>query len=630
MVGEKGQMKLFPKYNKGFIKLAAVIFLISCAIEISVAVAYTFFGNRVEDKTGEAPSIRERNREGNDERPEQSEKTEMSETSETPETSEMSEIPYALESFGRYLEELYREGRRTELDSLVISRRLSLKEAALMAEGSPLLEHIRSYEENELTIATGGICIIAADVNGDGLEDLIEYGPDAENVDTANMLNIYLGKEDGGFGLSYSQPLFSTKARWSDIIEVVRYEEETYLLLRDRIRGDDYWWEDEGVLAAYRLFDGKPTERLNLDYICRDINVTITENTGAYDVGFLIENRMSLYHVANNRHCDVQYDWPDRYGSGETEINRWEDEETYEAYEVLLDSYGEKYMAQQKPYVEGWDGDSQEHYNVTNMTDMYESDLNNDGITERYLKAVKGLWMYETGFPSIGYGWGGLPHITGEYYGIHEGRHGLMYYMESEGEETDFFKMCGLDIWAGEMTPQYFWVKQTDRGNITYITYQDGDEHRQRIEGYLIQGDAYERVISAEYIPEIECHVSYKDMGEEPDGVDYIVHLARDVRSFELEWEEENDREESVNRNVRALLEEKMGAVVFLEGETWERMTICYHPIEATREQFIVDCMIFFNNPRNTPAMDHTPYFRVSINLVTGECREIDESAGAF
>ena len=616
--------------DNGFIKSAAVIFLISCAIGISVAVACTFSGHRVEDKTGEAPGIRERNREGNDERPEQSEKTEMSETSETPETSEMSEIPYALESFGRYLEELYREGRRTELDSLVISRRLSLKEAALMAEGSPLLEHIRSYEENELTIATGGICIIAADVNGDGLEDLIEYGPDAENADTANMLNIYLGKEDGGFGLSYSQPLFSMKVKWSDIIEVVRYGEETFLLFRDRVRGALDDWKEEGVLAAYQFSDGKPMGKLNLDYVCSDISMTITENADAWDIGFLTENRLSLYHVANYRHCDVQYDWPDRYGSGETEINRWEDEETYEAYEVLLDGYVKKYMALQEPYVKGWEEDPQEHYHITNISDMYESDLNNDGVTERYLKAVKELWMYETGFPSIGYGGQGLPHITGEYYGIHEGRYGLMYYIESEGEETDFLKMCGLDIWAGEMTPQYFWVEQTDRGNVTYITYQDGDEHRQRIEGYLIQGDAYERVVSAEYIPEIECHVSYKDMGEESDGVDYIVHRAKDMRSFELEWEEENEREESINRNIRALLEEKMGALVFLEGEAWERMTVRYHPIEATREQFIVDCMIFFNNPRHTPAMDHTPDFRVLINLVTGECREIDESAGAF
>lgn len=605
-------MNISPRHRNDFIKLAVTLFLIFCTIGISIAVACPFSRNSEENKVREDSGIREQNREENDERVEQMEKSEMPET------------PYALERFGGYLEEIYREGRRTELDSQVISRRLSLKDAALLAERSPLLEHIRSYEEDETLIITGGICTLAADVNGDGLEDIIEYGPDDENADSANILNIYLGEEDGGFGLSYSQPLFSTLARWSDIIEVVRYEEETYLLFRDRIRGDDYCWKDEGVLAAYWLSDGKPMGKLNLDYMCSDISVTITENAGAYDVGFLIENRLSLYHVANQRHCEVQYDWlGSRHGSGETQIYKWEDEEAFEAaYEVLHDGYVKKYMAQQKPYVEGWDGDPQWHYNVTSITDMYESDLNNDGVVEKYLKAVKGLWLYETGFLSIGYT-KGLPHITGEYYGNHEGRHGLMYYMESEGEETDFLKMCGLDIWAGEMTSQYFWVEQTDRGNVTYITYQDGDAHRQRIEGYLIQGDVYERVISAEYIPEIECHVSYKDMGEESDGVDYIVRRAKDKRSLEIKWDEENGWEESINYNIRALLEEKMRAAVFLEGETWDRMTVRYHPIEATREQFIVDCMIFFNNPMHTSAMDHTPYFRVSINLVTGECMEI-------
>lgn len=59
------------------------------------------------------------------------------------------EIFYNLESFGKYLEELYCQGRKTELDGLVISRRLSLVEATLLAERSPLLEHIRSYEEDE-------------------------------------------------------------------------------------------------------------------------------------------------------------------------------------------------------------------------------------------------------------------------------------------------------------------------------------------------------------------------------------------------------------------------------------------------------------------------------------------------
>lgn len=615
-------MKIFPRHSNGFIKLAAVILLISCAIGISFAVAYTFSGNSDENKTGEDLGIREQDREGNDGRPEEPEKSQEPERPEEPEKSEVSEVPYALERFGRYLEELYREGRRTELDSLVISRRLSLKDATLLTEGSPLLEHIRLYEEDETTIITGGICILAADVNGDGLEDLIEYGPDEEYRGSANMLNIYLGKEDGGFRLSYSQPLFSMNVRWSDIIEVARYGDETYLLFCDRIHGDDFNWDEEGVLAAYWLSDGRPKGKLNLDYICSDISVTITENAGVYDAGFLTENRLSLYHVANQRHCDVQYDWlGNLHGNGETKTYEREDEE---AYEVLSDGYVKKYMAQQKLYVEGWDGDPQWHYNITHISDMYESDLNNDGIMEKYLKAVKGLWMYETGFLIIGYPWG-LPHLTGEYYGKHEGRYGLMYYIESEGEETDFLKMCGLDIWAGEMTPQYFWVEQTDRGNVTYITYQDGDEHRQRIEGYLVQGGTYERIICAEYVPELECRVSYKAMGEEADGVDYIVHRAKDRMSFELEWEEENGRRGSINRNIRALLEEKMETVALQKGEDRERMTVYYHPIEATREQFVVDCMIFFNNPNNTSAMNNTPYFRVSINLITGECREIDD-----
>lgn len=620
-------MKGFQRHEKGFMKLGISIFYISCAIGISIAIACILPGNRDEDKTGEVSDIREQDREGNDERSGAPEESSEPEETEEPEEPEAFEVSYALESFGRYLEGLYREGRRTEVDSLVISRRLSLKEAAIMAAGSPLLEHIRSYEEDETLIITGGICILAADVNGDSLEDLIEYGPDAQNADTANMLNIYLGKGDGGFGLSYSQPLFSTKVEWSDIIEVARYGEDTYLLFRDRIRGAGDGWKEEGVLAAYWLSDGMPMGKLNLDYMCSDISMTVMENAGAWNVGFLTENRLSLYHVANDRHCDVPYDWlGNRYGSGETITYKWEDEE---AFEALRDGYGKKYRAQQEPYVKGWEGDPQWHYNVTSMTDMYESDLNNDGVTERYLKAVKELWMYETGFPSIGYGWGGLPHITGEYYGIHEGRHGLMYYIESEGEETDFLEMCGLDIWSGEMTPQYFWVEQTDRGNITYITYQDGDEHRQRIEGYLIQGDAYERVICAECVPELGCHVSYKAMGEEGDGVDYIVHWAKDRRSFELKWEEGNGREESINRNIRALLEKKIETVALQNGEDGELMTVRWHPIEVTREQFVVDCVIFFNNPRNTPAMDHIPAFRVSINLVTGECRGPDDEETA-
>ena len=98
--------------------------------------------------------------------------------------------------------------------------------------------------------------------------------------------------------------------------------------------------------------------------------------------------------------------------------------------------------------------------------------------------------------------------------------------------------MCGLDIWERELTPQYFWVEQTEMDNITYITFQDENEHKQYIEGYFIQGDSYERVISAEYIPSIECSIDYEVI-EESDNIGYIVHLSKDRKSLEFEW---NDR----------------------------------------------------------------------------------------
>lgn len=614
-------MKEFPRRKNRFIILVSAIFFVFCAIGICFAVAYLFRENRKEVKVGKSSETQTQEWEGEDE---ESQGPEERAKLQEPVGTESEKIPSALENFGKYLEELYREGRRTELDSQVISRRLSLKEAALMAEGAPLLEHIKAYEEDELMIVTGGICILAADVNGDGQEDLIEYGPDAENADTANMLNIYLGQEGGRFELSYSQPLFSTMVEWSDIIEVVRHEEETYLLFRDRTRSEYSGWKEEGVLAAYWLLGGRPMGKLNLDYICSDVNMTVTESAGVWDASFLTENRLSLYHVDYRQHCKVECDWlGSKHGSGETEIFPRQDEETNDDYEVLCDGYVRKYRAQQEPYAGEWAGDPQWHYNITGMTTMYESDLNNDGVTEKYLKAVKALWMCESGFLSLGYS-SDLPHITGEYYGIHEGRYGLMYYIESEGEETDFFKMCGLDIWAGEMTPLYFWVEQTERGNVTYISYQDGDEHRQCMEGYLIQGDSYERVLCAEYVPQIECSVSYKAM-DESDGVDYIICRARDRRSFELEWEDENELQESVNCNIKVLLEEKMGNEAFLEEEEWKYMTVRYHPVEATMEKLVVDCMIFYNDPNNTPAMDHSQNFRVSINLETGKCGEAED-----
>lgn len=69
--------------------------------------------------------------------------------------------------------------------------------------------------------------------------------------------------------------------------------------------------------------------------------------------------------------------------------------------------------------------------------------------------------------------------------------------------------MCGLDIWEGEMTPQFFWVEETDQGNITCIIYQDGEEFKQRVDGYFIQDKSYEKVFSVLYTPEISCRTTF-------------------------------------------------------------------------------------------------------------------------
>lgn len=511
----------------------------------------------------------------------------------------------ALENFGRYLEKIITEGRKTELDSHIISTRLNMEEAALLAEKSPLLEHIRYYAEDQLTIVTGGICILTADINGDGIDDVIEYGPD-ENGYSANMLNIYLGTEDGGVVLSYSQLLFDTWAAWTDPIEVVRYEEETYLLFMGSI---DHNLRSLGI-NAYRISDGVPRDKLKLDYICSGVNVVITDNKDAYDTRFIEENSISLYHRAYPFHCDISCERVD-YGSGETKG---------ENSDELYDKYVEKYTAEQKLYVEKY-AEKIYWYNISNISDSYESDINNDGITEKYVKEVKPLWLPELGFPKIGYS-AGLPFMTGEYYGIHEGRYGLMYYIESEGEETDFFKMCGLDIWERELTPQYFWVEQTEKGNITYITFQDENEHKQYIEGYFIQGDSYERVISAEYIPSIECSINYEVI-EESDNVGYIVHLSKDRKSLEFEWNDSNGQDKGLNQTIRKLIEKEIEATDF-EGGEFE--AVQYYPKEATKEKLIVDYMIFYYVPwADTMIEEHSDSFRISIDLLTGECVQIDE-----
>lgn len=67
-----------------------------------------------------------------------------------------------LETLGKKLEELCLRGRISELEDYVVSERLTVEEAGLLAGQSQLLKHLSAYANNHWTITSAGICILQA------------------------------------------------------------------------------------------------------------------------------------------------------------------------------------------------------------------------------------------------------------------------------------------------------------------------------------------------------------------------------------------------------------------------------------------------------------------------------------
>lgn len=336
-----------------FIMAAAAILLMLCIIGIALS-GDTGAGEIVEHK--EIPVILEEGSVSvNDEileetdEPEKTENTEQADEggkTEEPEKYEESEIPYELESFGKYLELLYREGRKTELNNRIISEKLDREEAAVLAEKSFLLEHLKEKMGY----------VFAVDVNGDGAEDVVEYGFNGE-IDGVNtgVLAIYQEMEGGGFALSCSKPILPMllpKYNFNKavIIDVIEYGGETYLLFR---LGYDESGKQQSRVIAYWISDGMLNGKLEFKWECRDIDVTVVEKADGYNAGFLKEDRVQLYHAVNDEHCKIdrsvlyqegKMDWR-LCGSGERMISKTENEE-------ISEGYGQKYRTEQKPYLE--------------------------------------------------------------------------------------------------------------------------------------------------------------------------------------------------------------------------------------------------------------------------------------
>lgn len=419
-----------------------------------------------------------------------------------------------LAEFGRHIEYLCKEGRRAEIDNYVISEILDFDEAAALADIEPILRHLKMYSEDHFTVDTEGICIIMADVDSDGAEDIIEYGPGSyDDKEWANRLIIYLGDGKGGYRLGYSQPLFDTLIDWTDIIEVLR---------------NKYYEKNMSELEEY----------------------------------------LKKYGCTNR--CGVP---------------------------------------------------------AISYEKSFRSDMNNDGAAEEFIQQTGSAWIEEEGMPDRG-----LPRYSAVFYGDgtyhgfndgrkrHEGKNRLFYYMEESGKETDFKDMCGLDIWSGELIPQLFFIEKSEQGNITYIVYQDVDEFEQRIEGYLIDKNQYQHIVSVRYTPVMEFYSQYELAKEEFDhGVNYYPNLTEDRKSIRLNWDSENKLEEYTNQNIRHMIAEKISMIDWEENRF---LSVGFWAVKATKDIFMMDYIIYYEVPLDDMwEEEHTETYSMEINLKTGPCR---------
>lgn len=149
----------------------------------------------------------------------------------------------ALEEFGEYLVELIRTGKGRELDACRISRTLTFEETAAMA-----------------------------DINGDGLSDILEYGLPQRcgSGKCESSLTVYIQKPAGTYHVQ-RYPLFETP--WDEEYnllngraDILKFHDRIYLAARQYVEDPDF--EREGrrpVLWLYRFGQGKVQDRLFLD-----------------------------------------------------------------------------------------------------------------------------------------------------------------------------------------------------------------------------------------------------------------------------------------------------------------------------------------------------------------------------
>ena len=175
-----------------------------------------------------------------------------------------------LEQFGDYLKILIEENRIEELEPYVISRFISWEEGGEMADWCPAFHHFFVYEEYDfLTMRGDGGILTAADLNGDGIEDVIEYMEGSYEGYNHASLTIYLGNEEKDYQITYYQPNFDTVISYTDSISVINYQDSIFLILQSSF---PYAVRN---MAVYQIQEGILTEELKIQYKISSIDTEI-------------------------------------------------------------------------------------------------------------------------------------------------------------------------------------------------------------------------------------------------------------------------------------------------------------------------------------------------------------------
>lgn len=483
-------------------------------------------------------------------------------------------LPTALEQFGAYMGELLTQGRWAERNRHVISRPIEWEEAADMAGLDPAFEHFALYGEHRAN--SEGMLMAEADVDGDGIGDIIEYqfkaGKDRIHVCRQNSLAIYAGRPEGGYEVMYSRPYLDTDVPYLGRMLAAEYNGAVFLIFEE-----NYLRDGTNDVDVYQVDGGGLSGRLRIHY----------ENTGmdaetAYCRRGMEEKAQELCMKAEEYWKTLRR-FPDSI-AGDAEEALEEGTEDYIRLERIDEERWEHYRA---GYGEDDRGNEYMFTTILNRSkpEAHQSDIDNDGETEAYAK--RNDLLGRTGYYRTN-----EIYKTGELYGNgrHEGRWGLDYVMEDGGEGTDFEKLCGLDVWQGEYTPQAFWVDRCGEENITFMAYADREYMGMRIEGYCIRNGGYERVLCVEYRPRIKCTLRHdRRKGNQDGGVlSYAVNMVpRGEREYpRIYGMEDEGLQEEINGRLKEKLEEKTDA--FFDERPYIIDCGSWCNVESASEKFLV------------------------------------------